>query len=397
MTGLADTTTPVHAFPDRALPDRARALAPLIRAQAGQMTALRRMPDDLCAALRADGLYRMCIPQALGGLEAHPHVIIETLEALAGADASAAWCVMIGATTGVLGAYLAAETAGEIFTDPGLVMGGVYAPFGQAHLEGDRLRVTGRWRWASGAQTATWLCAGCVVYENGQPRMLDDTRPDQRLVLFPAAQADFIDTWHTSGLRGTGSGDISLTDVSVPVSRSVSLRTDRPCRDGPLYRFPVFGLLAMGVAAVACGNAMAAVREFSEDACARRLPGGRLLAERGSVQMAFAAASARLKGARAFLISEADQCWRQAEAGLALSLERRAHLRLAATHLVRTAAEVVRDLQDLAGGPGVFLASPLNRRLSDAQTMTAHIMTAPASFELTGRALMGLPTAAEEL
>lgn len=392
MTGLADRT-----LTDRSPAGRARALAPLIRAQAEPMAALRRMPDELCAALRADGLYRLCIPKALGGLEAHPHVIIETLEALADTDASAAWCVMIGATTGVLGAYLAAEAASEIFTDPGLVLAGVYAPLGQAHLEGDRLKVTGRWRWASGAQNATWLCAGCVVHENGQPLMLDDRRPDQRLVLFPASQASFIDTWHTGGLRGTGSGDFSLTELSVPADRCVSLTTDRPVCDGPLYRFPVFGLLAMGVAAVACGNAMAAVREFSEEAGARRLPGGRLLAERGSVQMTFAGASARLKAARAFLISEVDACWREAEAGLPLSLERRAHLRLAATHLVRTAAEVVRELQDLAGGSGVFLASPLHRRLADAQTMTAHIMTAPASYELTGRALMGLPTAAAEL
>jgi len=377
--------------------DRARALGGLIRAHQGQMDTLRRLPDELCAAFREAGFYRLCAPRSLGGGEAHPRVIVETLEALADADASAAWCVMIATTTGVLGAYLEEGLAGEIFTDPDLVLAGVYAPSGEAHVGADGLTVSGRWKWASGAQTATWLCGGCVFYENGQPRMLDAKRPDHRLVLFPASEARFIDTWQTGGLRGTGSGDISLSALSVPSARCVSLTAGRPWAGGPLYRFPVFGLLAMGIAAVACGNALAALREFSQEAGAKRLPGGRLLAERGSVQAAFAEAFARLKGARAFLMSETDASWREAEAGGSLSLAQRAQLRLSATHLVRTAAGVVRTLQDLSGGAGVFLDSPLHRRLADAQTMTAHIMTAPASYELTGRALLGLPASVEEL
>jgi alkylation response protein AidB-like acyl-CoA dehydrogenase len=72
-------------------------------------------------------------------------------------------------------------------------------------------------------------------------------------------------------------------------------------------------------------------------------------------------------------------------------------IRLAATHLTRTAADVVRVVQDLAGGSGVFLADPLLRRLADAQTMTAHVMTAPATYELTGRVLLGVPVSALEL
>jgi alkylation response protein AidB-like acyl-CoA dehydrogenase len=65
--------------------------------------------------------------------------------------------------------------------------------------------------------------------------------------------------------------------------------------------------------------------------------------------------------------------------------------------MTRTAAEVVRTIQDLAGGASVFTADPLNRRVADAQTMTAHIMTAPATYELTGRALLGVPVSSAEL
>jgi alkylation response protein AidB-like acyl-CoA dehydrogenase len=380
-----------------ALVATARALTPDIMAARPEMDRLRRLPDSLAAQFRDARLYRLCIPRAHDGLEAAPSVTVETLEALAEADASAAWCVMISATTGAFGAYLDPETAAEIFLDPSLVFAGVYAPLGKATVEGDAYRVTGQWKWNSGGQNATWLCGGCVIHENGAPRMLTEKIPDHRMMLFPASEVTFIDTWHTSGLRGTGSGDMAVRDLLVPKSRSVSLITDKPRIPSPLYAFPIFGLLAIGIAAVASGNARAALKEFAAHASARRTPTGRALTDRGTIQAAYAESSARLSAARAFLFAEIDGAWRQAQTNPAISLEQRATLRLAATHMTRTAAEVVRTIQDLAGGASVFTADPLNRRVADAQTMTAHIMTAPATYELTGRALLGVPVSSAEL
>jgi alkylation response protein AidB-like acyl-CoA dehydrogenase len=377
--------------------DHARALASDIRAAIGEMDTLRRLPDHLAARFRDAGLYRLCIPRAYNGLEAAPNEIVETLEALAEADASAAWCVMISATTGAFGGYLDDDFGRNVFADPALVFAGVYAPMGKAVVEGDGFRVSGRWKWNSGGQNATWLCGGCLIYENGAPRMLTDKMPDHRMMLFPASDAQFIDTWHTSGLRGSGSGDMTVTDIFVPAARSVSLITDKPRVATPLYTFPVFGLLALGIAAVASGNARAALSEFTSDAASKRASGGRTLAERGTVQATFAEATARLGAARAYLLAEVDAAWAEAKSAPAISLSQRAKLRLAATHMVRTAAEVVRTVQDLSGGAGVFLASSLHRRLADAQTMTAHIMVAPATYELTGRALLGVPVSTAEL
>ena len=134
---------------------------------------------------------------------------------------------------------------------------------GKAVVEGDGYRVTGQWKWNSGGQNATWLCGGCVIYDNGAPRMLTDKIPDHRMMLFPASEVTFVDTWHTSGLRGSGSGDMAVRELFVPRAHSVSLIADRPRIKAPLYAFPIFGLLAIGIAAVASGNARAALREFA--------------------------------------------------------------------------------------------------------------------------------------
>jgi indole-3-acetate monooxygenase len=376
---------------------RARALEAAIVAARPEMDRLRRLPDALVKMFTDAQLYRLCIPRAYGGLEAEPQIIVDTIEALAEADASAAWCVMVGASSGAFGAYLDPETAGAIFRDPSLVFSGVYAPTGKATVESDSYRVTGQWKWNSGGQNSSWLCGGCIVHENGAPRMLTDKLPETRMMLFPASEASFPDTWHTSGLRGSGSGDMAVRDILVPKARSVSLTTDQPVVKTPLYVFPIFGLLSIGIAAVASGNARAALREFASLASSKRTPTGRTLSDRATVQAAYADASARLRAARALLTTQVAAAWAEAQVAPALSIPQRAHLRLAATHMVRTATDVVRIVQDLAGGGGVFLDNPLHRRLADAQVMTAHIMTAPATYELTGRALLGVPVYAAEL
>jgi indole-3-acetate monooxygenase len=80
-----------------------------------------------------------------------------------------------------------------------------------------------------------------------------------------------------------------------------------------------------------------------------------------------------------------------------VSLEQRAHLRLAATHATRTAADVTRSMYDLGGGSSVFLSSRLQRRFRDVHVVTQHMMIAQPTYELAGRVLLGLPTEASLL
>ncbi len=379
---------------DEGLLDRVRALAPQVREQADAMERARFMPPALARALADTGVYRMLQPRAIGGLECAPAVALRALELAAEADASTGWCAMIGATSGIYAAYLPPALAVEIHGHGTEVLtGGVFAPMGQAVVDGDDYVVTGHWRWASGSRNCQWLSGGCTVVENGTLRKLANGTPEIRAMLFPASEAELVDTWHTMGLCGTGSVDMKVHGIRVPRARSVSLMTDAPTSDGPLYAFPVFGLLAMGIAAVASGNARAALDEFRDFAGGARTGGARkVLAERATVQEAFAQAEAQLRSARAFLFDEVQAAWTTAQRDRQIPLEQRGRLRLAATHMTRTAAEVVRAVHDLAGGAAVFHGNLQQRRLRDAQTMTAHMMIAPATWELAGRVLLGVPT-----
>ena len=378
--------------------DAARDLAPTIAARAADTEAQRHLPADLALQIADAGLFRMAVPRRLGGAEASPAEIFTVLETVAQADAATGWCVMIAGTTALAAAWLPEHHAETIFADPRAITGGVFAPMGKAIVEGDDFIVSGRWAWASGSANCQWLIGGAVILDDGVMRTLPNGAPDHRMMFMPASEIELIDTWDTLGMRGTGSGDMAAKSVRIPADRSVSFMTDAPRDPGPLYAFPPFGLLALGIAAVASGNAMAALADFKTLATAKKAAGSaRVLAERGTVQTDYAKAEASLNAARALAESTIAFSWEEARNGAALGLETRARLRLAATHLTRTAAEVTRTAYDMAGGTAVYSSHPLQRRLRDAEVATQHMMIAPPTYELTGRVLLGLPTDATAL
>jgi alkylation response protein AidB-like acyl-CoA dehydrogenase len=105
-----------------------------------------------------------------------------------------------------------------------------------------------------------------------------------------------------------------------------------------------------------------------------------------------AAAEASLHAARALYYDSIEAAWQAALGGDApVSVPLRSDLRLAATHAVRTSADVVRSMYDLAGGTAIYDDSPLQRRFRDAYTATAHFQVNEASRELPGRILLGQP------
>ncbi|MEO0548858.1 MAG: acyl-CoA dehydrogenase family protein [Pseudomonadota bacterium] len=371
----------------------ARSFDAELRERAQEIEDARRLPADIAQKLASAGLFRLVTPAAYDGLECTPRQIVEAVEIIAEANASAGWCVMIGATTAMNAAYLDPEYANEIYSHPDVITGGVFAPMGKAVADGDDYIVTGRWEWGSGSANCTWLCGGAMIFEDGELKTLPSGRPDARMMIFPADDAELIDTWHTMGLKGTGSGDIEVKALRVPKARSVSLVTDTPKVDGALYKFPAFGLLSLGVAATALGNAKGALQAFTDLAVAKKSQGSRkTLSERTNIQAAMASLTARFRAARAYLFDEIDQTWDVAETESEIPVERRAALRMACTHVVRTSADICREMYDLGGGAALFSDNDLQRRFRDAHAMTQHIVTAPSTWELTGRLLFGLPT-----
>jgi indole-3-acetate monooxygenase len=374
-----------------ALIDRAASLA---RELAVTTERERALPQALLDELSASGLMRACAPAALGALEASPATALDAAERIARGDASVGWCVSIALTSSLLAAYLPERGTAEIFGDPATVAAGVWAPRGRAVVVEGGLRVSGRWSFCSGISHSDWLFAGCVL-DDGQAGA---DGPTLRVAALPKDELEILDTWHTSGLRGTGSHDALADDLFIPEHHVLSLLGSGPRIDAPLYRFPIFGFFALSIAAAALGNARGAIDELSALAAGKSAQGSsRVLAERPATQAAVGEAEAALRAARALYYEAIAQAWAAAQQGDPVGDSLRLGLRLAATHAVRTSADVARSMYDLGGGTAIYEDSPLQRRFRDAHAATAHFQVNPATWELAGRLLLGLPTKTAQL
>ena len=400
-TPLPDRTMPIATESTRSpqhreLMQAASRAALSLSGRSREIEAQRWLPQDIADALAEAGLYRLLTPAAYGGHEAPPASFYLVIEQLARADAAAAWCCFISCTASVLAAYLPEASAQALFGHPHVKAAGVFAPRGRA-VPAEQggvagLRISGRWAWGSGARNADLVSAGCLLIgDDGKPVLLDDGAPRVLSVVLVRSQVHLLDNWDAFGLCGTGSGEFEVRDAFVPLAHSASL-FDGPRIATPLYRFPVFGLLAIAIAAVATGIAREALASFISDA-ARSVPQASLkpLSSKATVQEAVARAEAALQSARCYLLASVDAAWQAAQQPDALPVDKRRDLRLAATHAVQTSAEVVTRLYTLAGGGAVFAASPLQRALRNVQVATQHMMVNDATYELTGRLLLGVP------
>jgi alkylation response protein AidB-like acyl-CoA dehydrogenase len=360
--------------------------------RADEIEAARRLPADLSQSFARAGFYRACVPAAYGGLELPPAQTMAAIETLARWDGSSAWCVFIGATSGSVLAMLPADSARAIFSHPGVLLGGVFAPRGKAVAEEGGFRVNGRWQWGSGTQNADWVMGGCQVIRDGELERMKSGAPRARSMLVPVSDIAFFDTWHVSGLCGTGSTDFAMNDCFVPNERVAGIGVDRPL-ERPLYAFPQFGLLGMGIAAVALGLGRAAIDALVGLAGGKTPQGSsRSLAERPAAQADVSRAEALLRSARAFYYEAIEHAWVRACAEGSIEEAQRRDIRLATTHATRTSAEAVDLMYHLAGGSSVFRTSPLQRIFRDVHVATQHMMVSPATLELTGRLFLGLET-----
>jgi alkylation response protein AidB-like acyl-CoA dehydrogenase len=377
--------------------ESARALAPMIAAAAPQFDAGRELTPGVVTALHDAGLFRMLIPRSLGGRELVPLEYIKTIEEIAAADASTAWCVAQMSVASTMCASLDHAVAREIFTtDPhALVAVGPPSPSGRAVAVPGGFRVTGSWQFASGSRHANWMAAHCPVFEESGTQRLDaNGMPVDRTLIFPRASVTVNDVWHVIGLRGTGSDSYSVNDLFVPTERTMTAFGRNPAEKrerGPLYRFTVFQLFGASFASIAIGIARSTLDAFVELAKSKTPYGAKyLLRDNAVIQSQIGLTQSQLASARVFLHHALSDMWNGAQAG-EITVEQRIQQRMASTHATHLARQVVDTAYHAAGATAIFEGNPFERRFRDIHTVSQQVQAHFSVFEAVGQYYLGLP------
>ena len=286
--------------------------------------------------------------------------------------------------------YLPAEAAREIYgNDPDVRTAGVFRPFGNATVVDGGYCVTGQWPLASGCQHSSWIVGGCRILDGDQPRLSPDGAPITRILFFPARECEILDTWHSIGLRGTGSHDFAVADVFVPAAHSLSFR-EPPVESGPLYALPTIALFSTGLAAVALGIARHAIDILTALAGTKIASRSRQsLRDDGTLQANLGRAEALLRSGRAFVYEVLGEAWEVVNTGQTLTLAQRAALWLASTHAVNTAKEATELMFSAGGSASPYTSNGLERCVRDIHAVAQHIIVAAPNYQMVGQAFLG--------
>ena len=324
--------------PDTTLIEAARRIAPVIREHNPEAERERRLSPAVLAAMHETGLLRMCTPRSLGGLEADPLTRALVIEEISGYDTAAGWTLANPLDWAYLCARLPDAGAEEIYSRSANVV--IAAQFGrpiQAPPVPGGYRVTGRAPFVSNCHDANWIATSAVLTAGDQTTPDDMAEPELVMVYLPRESCEVIDTWHVMGMRGTGSDDVAVTDVFVPTARTFPVTpefTPGSHYRGPLYRFPLIGILASNLPPLLLAVGRRAIDEVVALAQGK-VPVTRstLLRERASAQAKLARAEGVLRAGRVLLYDTLSEAWQAVLAGGTFSLTQKADLLLAMTTL----------------------------------------------------------------
>ncbi len=243
---------------------RARAMIPTLAERSRESRRQRRIPDATIADMQHAGFFRVLQPRRWGGYEMDLNTFYEIELALAEGDMSTAWIYGVSGVHPWFMALLDDRAAQEVWGgDSSTLICSSLMPAGKATTVEGGFRVSGRWRYASGCEHCGWALLGAVVAPDG------GGRPDGRIFLLPRRDYETIDTWHVSGLQGTGSWDVAVDDAFVPAYRSQRtidnfdlVGPGQAVNTSSLYRLPFGQIFVRGISTAALGALQGMLNAF---------------------------------------------------------------------------------------------------------------------------------------
>jgi alkylation response protein AidB-like acyl-CoA dehydrogenase len=374
------------ALDTAAIMARVKEIDPIVREHVAQAEGERRLSSAVVDALRWSGVFRMAMPAAWGGPETDVCKQVEIIEALARADASAAWCAMIGSESGFFASYIDEPAARRLFPSLDTIVAGFQGPSGVLEVCDGGYRLSGRWSFGSGVTHADVILGGATVTENGEPRRTKSGRLDVRVAMLPATQWQVLETWDPDGLAGSGSHDYTIADAFVPAEYTwVPGHYKRP---EPLYSW--FGLapsagvgVALGVAAEAFDVARSSLQEKYSKVLMGSVTG------EPNVRAALARAAALIGSTRSYVYDTLGGFFATVQAGDEPSFDQRAQWAGCVVHTGTTCRDAVQMLVDAVGSAALQRSSPLGRQLRDLNMIAQHGLTNQRVWEWAGGLYFG--------
>jgi 3-hydroxy-9,10-secoandrosta-1,3,5(10)-triene-9,17-dione monooxygenase len=377
---------------------RASFLIPKLRDLASRSEAARRLPTEVERELHEAGLFRIVQPKRVGGSELDYVALIDCADAIGQGDASAAWNFANLASHHWMLAMFDQRAQDLVWgKDPDVLIASSFIfPAGRARkVEGGYL-LRGSWPFSSGVDASEWNMLASVVSSDDEADGIE-----YRVFLLPRSDYRIKDTWDATGLRGTGSNDVEVSDafVAEPMTVAVNDLAGGPTpgsavNPNALYTLPVFSLFPYVLSGVALGNAQACLDDYVDLARHRASTYNRAkLGDLQTTQIKIAEASSKIDAARLIMRSTCIEALTDARRGHIPDIAAKTKMRRDGAYSVNLCTEAVSLLFAASGARGLYMSGALQRQFRDAHAINSHIaFNFDAAGTNYGRVALGLPS-----
>ena len=403
MTGdgrRSDTSLPAGPGADAydAIVARARALIPTLRERAPETEALRRLPLETERDLHDAGLFRIVQPRRVGGSELDYVALVDCADALGQADASVAWnFANLASHHWMLGMFdRHAQDAVWNRDANALIASSFIFPAGRAKKVDGGYVLNGHWPFSSGVESCDWNMLASVVSSDDEADGIE-----YRIFLLNKSDYKINDTWNATGLCGTGSNDVRVTEAFVANQMTVAVSdlTGSPTpgsavNPNALYALPVFSLFPYVLSGVGLGNAQACLNDYVEFARHRASTYNRAkVSDMQTTQIKIAEASAKIDAARLIMRTNCIDAMADARNGRIPDIADKTRLRRDGAFSVNLCTEAVSLLFAASGARSLFTSGALQRQFRDAHAVNSHLaFNFDAAGTNYGRVALGLPS-----
>jgi alkylation response protein AidB-like acyl-CoA dehydrogenase len=174
-------------------------------------------PEEVLTWIAVENLWNIWVPKKYGGLEFTLTEGLLKLQELARIDGSLGWTVTLCSGANYFIGNLNPETAAQIFKSPNpTILGGSGGFFGTAEKIGDDYKISGTWRYATGANYLTHFTLNAEIYENGKALLNEDGSPKIRSFISPKNDVKIVEDWNTMGLKASVTHSFEVKNVFVP-------------------------------------------------------------------------------------------------------------------------------------------------------------------------------------
>jgi alkylation response protein AidB-like acyl-CoA dehydrogenase len=174
-------------------------------------------PEEVLTWITGQNLWNIWVPKSYGGLELKLSDGLLKLQELARIDGSLGWTVTLCSGANYFIGNLQPEPAKKIFEKPkATILGGSGGVFGTAEKIDDNYKISGTWRYATGAPYLTHFTLNAEIFENGKPLLNKDGSPKVRSFILPKNQVQIIEDWNTMGLKASVTHSFKVENVLVP-------------------------------------------------------------------------------------------------------------------------------------------------------------------------------------